>query len=189
MTADTPQPPLVDAVTCLSRALERDRLKHVIIGGVALAIWGRPRTTVDVDVLVAHESADPEVVLKALETEDFRLAEQGVHREVMLAGFRAFRRYGSGEQTVVPVDVLVSSNPVVGEIVERAKRRPFGGCEVSVPSAEDFIVLKLQAGRLQDLADAQAVLRARHVELDHDHLARQAAVFAVEDLLRRILED
>ena len=171
----------------LARALESRAFPFVFIGGIAVAAWSRPRTTVDLDVLVAIESLEPSGVVVALEGEGFRLTRKGVHRDVMMAGFRVIRDYPEKGSMSVPVDVLISNNPVVHDIIQRACQRSVGSKKVRVPSAEDLIILKLQAGRLRDLADAQAVARAQKTSLDLEYLKKQADVFSVQEGLDRIL--
>lgn len=41
-------------------ALESLQIDYAIVGGIANAIWGEPRATIDVDVTVSANEEDPE---------------------------------------------------------------------------------------------------------------------------------
>lgn len=177
------EPALLAAARRISTALCVARVPHVFIGSIALAAWARPRTTADIDILVLGRSDHPRPLIDLLSRRGFRLLGR-VERDVMLAGFRLVPM-GAGASPF-SVDVLLSENPVVADIMERACRKKLGRLAIRVPCAEDFIVLKLQSGRLQDLADAEAVLRAAAGNLDRALLERLGAMFGVNDRLRKI---
>ena len=183
MTATTPA--LIEALCLASRALDSAGLQHVFIGGIAVSAWSHPRTTLDLDVLVLSPGATAQPVYRALQTEHFEMDRAGIQTEAMLAGFRAVYRTPSGESTVC-LDVLVSDNPVAVEIVGRAKHRTLAGATFAVPTVEDLIVLKLQAGRLQDIADAKALVDAQASCLDRSLLQSQARIFDLEQELAKL---
>ena len=177
-------PPLRDALARVSAALERDGARFAFIGGIAVVAWGSPRTTVDIDVLVAQTGLDPERAVRALASEQFEL-RGSIHADQMLAGFSVLRIYAGASP--VPVDVLVSTNPIVEDIMTRRRSRTLMDLEIPVPSAEDLIVIKLQAGRRQDVADADAVLRAQAGTVDLARLRDLAVTFAVSEALDSLL--
>ncbi len=185
MTSEDQRPSLFDAVLRISRALESSSISHVFIGGIAMAAWGKPRTTIDIDLLVLGPESKPAAVIDALGAQGFEI-ETDIHREVMMAGFRLRRAYERSYASSVAVDVLLSSNPVVADIIQRSCVRKIGDIPISVPSAEDFIVLKLQAGRMQDLADAQTVYRALADTLDVAYLETRVELFDVSKELEQI---
>lgn len=184
MSGAIPPYPFLDALRRISRALDESGIDHVFVGGIAVVAWSRPRTTVDIDVLVAAEAADPEVLAEVLNREGFAL-EGAVQRDVLMAGFRMRRDYPG--HPPVSVDVLASSNPAAIEIVKRGVSRTLAGITLRTPTVEDLIVLKLQAGRHQDLADCEALLAANRGRLDLDLLERQANAFDVAESLARLL--
>jgi hypothetical protein len=48
--------PLGRAVVDIATALESLRIDYMIVGGIANAVWGEPRATIDVDVTVSVEN-------------------------------------------------------------------------------------------------------------------------------------
>ena len=47
---------LVEELVALIDALESRRIDYAVCGGLAMAIWGLPRATVDIDLLIEPES-------------------------------------------------------------------------------------------------------------------------------------
>ena len=188
MTANDDRPVLFDAVSQLATVMEKKGPRHVFIGGIALAAWGIPRTTADIDIMIYGPEDQAERFIQQLGGSGFELVGE-VEHDVMICGFLLRRHYpatGKRPGVHVDVDVLLSSNPLVEEIVERGRYRKLGDITIRVPSAEDFIVLKLQSGRMQDLADAKAVLVERHDHIDKEYLQARAVQFRVDELLERI---
>src|SRR6266571_8328023 len=58
-------PKLYDELRTLISALDRDKIEYALCGGIAMAIHGRPRATVDIDILIPADSLDQ--VLKIAE--------------------------------------------------------------------------------------------------------------------------
>lgn len=62
-----PRPPLEEDLVSLCRELNRRGAKYVVVGGFAIIKAGYPRTTGDVDLLVATDPKNEERVFQALE--------------------------------------------------------------------------------------------------------------------------
>jgi hypothetical protein len=50
------------AVAAVARKLDRLRIPYMVIGGVAVTVWGEPRLTQDVDVTIATSSNETETI-------------------------------------------------------------------------------------------------------------------------------
>jgi len=49
---------LFDELTALIAALEERRVSYALVGGLAMAVWGFPRATVDIDLLVPPDGLE-----------------------------------------------------------------------------------------------------------------------------------
>lgn len=139
------------ALIALARVLQDARTPYAIIGGVALQIHqSEPRTTLDVDLAVLSFDAIPRDQLRA-------------------AGFDLTGRFAHSENWVGPegVPVQFTDDPALGHAIERALEIELAGVPLRVIGRADLLHEKLRAGsdparrrskRLQDLADAQAIL-------------------------------
>lgn len=143
------------------RAAERaDVACCLVIGAAALGAYGAPRTSADIDFLLAHQDARKLV------------------RELLDAGFRGpppssdvyYYRLRPPRGDVL-VDVLGSTEPLYSDAMDSAREAKFLGVTVLVPSPEFYALLKLRAAegdpdrRLRHLGDIQDLLRVQPVDL------------------------
>ncbi len=174
----TPAGPFEDALARLASVFRQRGASYAVIGGLAVAAWGAPRATEDIDLLADIVPSDAlEAALRA-------------------AGFLPEWRRGGPEDPVPlllrlrrpsgpEVDVLCASRPWEKAMLARAVRLGLSpGLEIPVVAVEDLIVLKLLAAGPQDLADVADLLdRAGPLP----ELEPRAAARGVLDLLRRVL--
>jgi hypothetical protein len=141
-------------------ALESECIDYALIGGIASSVWGRPRTTKDIDLLV--RPADGARVLDCLEPRGFevdRLDDKWI--------YKAFKRD-------IQVDVIFAAK--VGqylddEFLARCRMGTFLGCQVRLASPEDLVIIKAIAhdeSSPRHWHDALGIIAAR--ELDWDYL-------------------
>ncbi len=122
---------VVAAIGDVADALEDLGIPYVVIGGIASALYGRPRASDDLDILVAKPDADR--TLEALGAAGFdteRTNEQWIYK-----GFR----------DGVQVDVifwLKGDFYLDDEMLARARRIDVAGRTVPVVPPEDLIVVK-----------------------------------------------
>lgn len=152
---DVLNPRVLRALRAAHEALDRLKVRHVLVGGLAVGIYGRVRVTKDVDFLVGPEAFD---VVGALVS--FRpgvpLSAEGVPIDSILA----------------PVD----HEAVLGAALDD----PLVVDGIPVIRAESLVYMKLVAGRRQDLADVVSVLREGDVDV-----ARARSLVNALDLARR----
>ena len=58
----------------LYKSLNKNRVKYLIIGGIACIIYGVPRTTLDIDIFIEPSLKNAEKLLKALRNAGFGTA-------------------------------------------------------------------------------------------------------------------
>jgi hypothetical protein len=63
-----PRPPTEEDLVSLCRALNEAQAQYVVVGGFAMIQCGFPRSTVDIDLVIATDSANESRVYKALES-------------------------------------------------------------------------------------------------------------------------
>lgn len=116
----------------------------VLIGGIALRAYAPERMTLDIAIMI---HADDEAAAQAA----FRAAGYTLTGPLTVGGFTAHPADGSA-----PVDVLTGTAPWLHLALERPTPDPAGLPAMPRPY---LLLLKLQAGRTQDLADVQRLLR------------------------------
>lgn len=135
-------------------AMSRLDIPYVIVGGFAVAGWGRYRATQDVDVIMRLREADVPGLVKVLREEGFGIKAEDVidalHRKAHFSIFNsdsiyhvdAKGAYGKNESRTLQGRVMINIRDY----------------KIPISGLEDTIVNKLRFGREQDLEDALAIL-------------------------------
>jgi predicted nucleotidyltransferase len=153
-----------EALASLARLLDQHQLDYMVIGGLANAVWGEPRATLDIDVTIAAETSDTLRVVTALENEFRVLASDPASFVIETRVLPLESRSG------VRVDLIFGLLPFEREAVARARTVQVAGGEIRFCTPEDLILLKIISRRERDLADVQGILQRRFRELDLDYL-------------------
>ena len=142
--------------------------RFCFIGGLALQHWGRPRLTRDVDLCLLTGFGEEETFIDPLLSQYTARMENArefalTHRVLLLA-----------TPDGIGLDVSLGGIPFEEQVVERASDAEYlPGLSLRICSAEDLVVLKAFADRLQDWADIDSVLRMRGDSLDWDYIQRE----------------
>lgn len=148
--------------------LEEQGYRYAVIGGIAVAQWGFPRATNDVDLKVLVPNTDYDGVRAAL--------------------LRRFPERARPKAPVNPFIVAVTIDKVIvdflltlpgyeEQIIERAMRRDLDGIAAWVCSIEDLIIQKVVADRDKDWLDLEALLREQLGKLDEAFIENWLAQF------------
>jgi len=128
-------------------------VQYVVLGGVAAILHGVPRTTFDLDILIAATRENAERLLAALDEAGFATAGLTSPDDVLSTEITVFRDY-------VRIDVQTSTPGLAFEAAWDDKAEmSYQGTPFYVVSREHLIASKTAAGRPVDLEDVR-VLRA-----------------------------
>ena len=135
------------------------RFRVAVIGGVALAAYGDPRMTLDLDV--ATEASAQEALIAFMESQGFVT----LHRS---SGYSNHRHSRRGR-----VDFMYVGGETADRLFGSTSELPGpGGRRIPVPKPEHLIAMKVQAMRdapergLQDLVDIAYLLQLDGVDRD-----------------------
>jgi hypothetical protein len=153
---------LADKVVRLHQVLDDAGVPHAFGGALALAYYGEPRVTVDIDVNVFVEpDRYPELV--------------GVLEPLGIGGGPPPDRVAKEGQARLwwgrhPVDVFFAYDPVHEAMRRAARSVPFGHDEVPVLAPEHLLVAKVVFNRAKDWLDIeQMLLMVAGLDLDEVH--------------------
>ncbi|MCY2929823.1 MAG: hypothetical protein NTV86_10085 [Planctomycetota bacterium] len=128
------------------------RVEYLVVGGYALAFHGVVRATKDMDLYVRPTTANAQRVMAALDV--FGFGQTGLKPE-------DFQKPGQVIQLGFPpvrIDLITSIEGVSWEQAYGGKTPGnYGGEPVPFLGRAEFIANKKAAGRLQDLADVEAL--------------------------------
>ncbi len=176
---------LIRAVELLSGVFADQSIRYALIGGLAVALRGRPRFTQDVDVLLDV----PQMALPRLLDELIRLGfifdRDAIITEFVRDNMVAFR-FGS-----VRIDWIKPVLPLFGRALTDASFLVWTeGRPLRVATAEGLILMKMIAFRPQDQADIETLLIANQESIDVGLIRREwSAVATGEEARTAWLED
>ena len=140
---------LSEELDSLISALEAARLDYALAGGLAVAVWGVPRATKDIDLLVREEALDS--IRGAARSCGFTL-EGGPVR--FRDGMELRRLTKVADHDHLTLDLLLV-NPDLEEAWRTRRHLRTERGELWVVDQPALIAMKLRAGRPQDLADVE----------------------------------
>ena len=173
MLLDESLAPLIPPLHEVIKWLRGSGVSHVVVGGVAAALQGRPRATRDIDLVV---------MIGEDEWASF-LADATAHgfppRETNALEFASISRVLllQHERTRLGVDISLGAIPFEEEMIARAKGMFVEGIDVPLATPEDLIVMKSLAMRPNDITDIESLLDA-HPEMDLDRVRHWVRLFA-----------
>jgi hypothetical protein len=131
-------------------SLNSNRVRYLLLGGYAMAAYGHPRYTKDLDVWIEASEENSERLIRALE--DFGFGDVGINKS-------DFTQVGQVVQLGYPpnrID-LINSPDGVDFVDCYAKRNEIevDGLIISLIDIENLKKNKKASGRLQDLADVE----------------------------------
>jgi hypothetical protein len=155
---------LAAGIAELTAALDEYQAPYMVIGGLAVLVWGEPRATQDIDVTVAV----PEERLS-----DF-IAFIGKRLSVLpehpLEFLHETHVLPIATPSGVRVDIIWAVLPYQQQAIQRAVVRRLGDTNLRVCAAEDLILYKLASTRPRDRDDVASVLARQHVRIDRAYL-------------------
>lgn len=176
--------PAADVIRDLGRVLDALSLDWYLFGAQAAFMRGARRMTADVDVTVLPGSlGTAELVSQLADHFDLRVPDQD--------GFVARTRVIPlvHRATTMPVDLVLGGPGLEEHFLSRSEALTMGGHPVRVPVAEDLVLMKLLAGRPQDLDDATALVLAGAELSDVEPMVEAVAEGLGEDDVRRALAE
>ena len=168
------------------RHLDAMGIPHTIGGSIASSFAGEPRSTVDIDIVVALEERHVEALAAALSAE-FYLDADALRRAIRTRSSTNLIH----QATQLKVDLFVAGGtPLDARQIARRQAVDLGdGRRLYVHPPEDILLQKLRwyrrGGEVSDRQwrDIAAIVRVQGRRLDRDYLREGAAILGVSDLL------
>jgi hypothetical protein len=153
------------SIVTLQSYLQQNGIASIVIGGVAVAAWGEPRVTRDVDLKIQLKRQDADRLLALL----------SVNYSMLLPDpSEALRKQGMifiQDHLGTRIDLLVADTLYDEVAIQRGREFEIEpGVSLRVSSPEDLIIYKLVSTRLRDHEDASSVIRRQGEALDDSYV-------------------
>lgn len=168
--------------------LNKYNIPYMLTGGLAVTIWGRVRSTLDIDIVLGIKKKDAGNLLNALK-KDFYIDAETV--EMALNQKVSFNAIDVKTNTTIDC-YLVGDNEYEKKRFKRKVVKNIAGLKVNVISPEDLILIKLQwhkdSGSTRHLEDVESILRITKVDLRYirEWSAKQRTLEILEKLLEKV---
>jgi hypothetical protein len=156
---------LLESVVALQTRLNQSGIPSIVIGGAAVAIWGEPRVTRDVDLKVLVERDEADRLLLVLGADYASLLPEP--RQLLQKQAMLFVQDEAGTR----LDLLLADTPYDVTAIQRGRAiEAQPGVVVRLCSPEDLVIYKLISTRARDHEDAHSVIRRQGSNLDDDYV-------------------
>jgi hypothetical protein len=174
----------------LANKLEKLRIKYCVTGGWAVSVWGRPRGTFDIDIVIQLGEKDIDPLIKNLHSlsKAGYIEESLVREKVEKGGEFNFIHSESG----IKIDfwaIKESDEAGMAELKRRIGKK-FNGQKIYFISPDDLILSKLrwykESESERHLEDARSVIKISKSQIDFAYLKKSAKKQSVDDILNNI---
>lgn len=154
------------------------QIPHYYAGGIAVAVWGVPRATYDLDIVVIAESLDRETTANALGT-------AGVD-----AIFGSDLEFNNGVVRIsrwlsIPTEIVIDFLILPSWWQEQARNRAVllrkDSEEFPVVSAENLILMKVLSARQKDMDDIAGIVAVQKANLDEEYIIGSARRLLIDE--------
>ncbi|HWQ34122.1 MAG TPA: nucleotidyltransferase [Blastocatellia bacterium] len=130
-------------------SFQRHNVRYLVIGGIAAVLYGVPRATFDLDILIEATTDNARRLLASLADAQFGTASLVTAEELLANEITVFKDR-------VRIDVQTSTPGLAfNEAWQRKETMNYQGQTFYVVSRSDLITSKLAAGREKDLDDVR----------------------------------
>ena len=154
------------------RAFQKEKVKYVVAGGIAVNLLGSLRTTADLDLLVEMSDANLAKIVTILKRHGYKvkqpvdpmgIAESRTRKDwIENKHMKAFNFYK--EEGLKEVDIIIDSPVLYEEAKKAAEIIKMGNIELPVISIDDLIKMKENTGRAIDKLDIEELKNIKELK-------------------------
>ena len=180
-----------ELLTRVIQVLEENRIQYMITGSVVSSLQGEPRSTHDIDMLIAIQKSVAKRLVEAFPPPDFYLDEDNILDAINRQSMFNLIDVREGDK----VDFwILTDEPFDQSRFSRRYSEKFMGVKMQVSTPEDTILVKLRWAKLsggseKQFVDALRVYEVQYGKLDIDYLEHWVKKLDVEALWRRLMDE
>lgn len=167
----------------VARILDKLGIPYMVTGGIAVLVWGRPRFTADIDIVIQLKAEN----IKMLSSELMKISEFGyVDKDTMLEALQKHGEFNFIEgDTGVKVDFWVLDKET--DELKRRVMKTVDNYSIYFISPEDLILSKFrwrnESASSRHIEDIESVFKISGDKLDKKYLIKKSKDQEYEGLL------
>ena len=152
------------------REFQAQKVKYVLVGGMAFNLLGGERNTLDMDILTEMTDDNLRKIVKILKKAGYHvkqpvdpmmIADKKIRKDwIENKNMKAFNFY-KDEKSYEEVDIVIDSPVKFEDAIKNALNIKIRGLNITIISPEDFVKMKKASGRDKDLEDIENLKIAR----------------------------
>ena len=172
----------------VARILDKLGIPYMVTGGIAVLVWGRPRFTADIDIVIKLKVES----IKMLASELMKVSEFGyVDKDTMLEALREHGEFNFIEgDTGVKVDFWVLDKET--DELKRKAAKIVDDYSIYFISPEDLILSKFRwhnkDASSRHIEDIESVFKISGNKLDKKYLVKKSKSQEYEELLMNLIK-
>ena len=146
--------------------LNEEKVEYVVVGGLAVLFYGIPRTTMDIDILIAMDMAETKRFAEFMNENDFFADDE----DIKTAFAEKSHATIEDKTSMIRLDIkgIYGDNDRI--TLKRRRKVSLADFVFYVASPEDLIANKLLFGSEQDVKDAEGIYARQFDNLDKAYL-------------------
>lgn len=148
----------------LAGCLSSQKIKYVVIGGIAVSVYGEPRFTADIDVNIILDKGEIGAFLTKAARYGFYPVFPNVEKLALETGVipMSFKK----GKVLGKFDIILAENILEYSAIRRGKIKKIDSVGVRLISPEDLIIHKITSSRPRDFEDLKGILVRQAGKLD-----------------------
>ena len=148
----------------IAKKFNEEKIPYLVIGGQALLIYGEPRFTRDIDIIVGILPKDLDKILELTKEIDLEPLTKDVRKFVE----ETYVLPLEDSKTKIRVDLIFSFSTFESMAIARGVNKEIEGVIIKFASIEDLIIFKMFSGRGRDVDDVKSLVRLnRKIDIDY----------------------
>ncbi len=176
-----------EMIRSLVAVLKACKVAYVVIGGIAASIWGRPRMTLDADIVLVINKADITNLVEKFYQHGFLITSGS--RPKMIARLKRLLPVKVRFSKRLSCDIRIASYSIDHEAIKRKKRIKLFNTSLSIATPEDVIVYKLVRFDDLDKADIKTIIHRQGKKIDFNYIKNSISKLSHEINDKQIVQN
>jgi hypothetical protein len=173
------------------QSLNKSGIQYMVTGSIASSLQGQPRSTHDIDLVIAIDKSKTQDLVQAFPSPDFYLEKNSILDAIKNQNMFNLIHLETGDK----VDFWILTNEAFDQSrFSRKVTEDFMGTKLQVSTPEDTILAKLRWAKLsggseKQFTDALNIYEVQYGKLDLSYLQRWAEKLDVKSLWQRLTNE